>query len=239
MVTRSGEPAPGSSASGPSAGSLDVEARRPVRLGLLDTHEDLLAAMSTWIRSHAPDFELVIGAATWPDLVTSDVFPTQVVIMDVEVREPISIEARIRTCRAAGAAVVVLSESEDDEIHERTLRAGALRHLAKSRPMRDVMEQTRAALEMRSADVSAAQWRPLPSGVATQQRPRLSAGELEALRLYASGSTTPEVAAKMNVQFETAKTYLQRVRRKYSAAGRPAGRRADLIRRAGEDGLLP
>ncbi|WP_146076549.1 MULTISPECIES: LuxR C-terminal-related transcriptional regulator [unclassified Rathayibacter] len=233
MVTRSGEP------SGSSARSARDAPPRAVRLGLLDPREDLLAATSAWIRTHAPDFEVVVAASTWHDLVTSDVFPTQVVVMDVELREPISIEARIRTCRAAGAAVVALSASEDDEVRERALKAGAVRHLAKSRPLAEVMEQTRAALEMRSADVSSAQWRPLPSGVAAQQRPRLSAGELEALRLYASGSSTPEVAAKMNVQFETAKTYLQRVRRKYVAVGRPASRRADLIRRAGEDGFLP
>lgn len=42
----------------------------------------------------------------------------------------------------------------------------------------------------------------------------------------------------MNVQFETAKTYLRRVRQKYVKVGRPAGRRADLIRRAAEDGFL-
>jgi DNA-binding NarL/FixJ family response regulator len=233
MVTRSGEPSAGS-----PARSADTEGHRPVRLGLLDADEVHLTALSGWIRSRAPDFDLVLAAATWRDLVTSDVFPTQAVIMDLELSESISIEARIRTCRAAGAAVVVLSDSEDDEVRERSLRAGAVRHLVKSRPLREVLEQTRDALEMRSADVSAVQWRPLPSGVAAQQRPRLSAGELEALRLYASGSSTPEVAAKMGVRFETAKTYLQRVRRKYASVGRPAGKRSELIRRAGEDGFL-
>ncbi|WKK70803.1 hypothetical protein Q0F99_13650 [Rathayibacter oskolensis] len=42
----------------------------------------------------------------------------------------------------------------------------------------------------------------------------------------------------MNVQFETAKTYLRRVRQKYVKIGRPASRRAELIRRAAEDGFL-
>ena len=194
--------------------------------------------MSSWIAARAPDFEVVVGAGTWMELVTSTVFPTQVVIMDFELREPISIEARIRTCRAAGAVVIVLSEHEDDEIGERSLRAGAARHLTKAQPMREVMESTRSAMAMRSTAGSAMQWRPLPIGVAAQQRPRLSAGELEALRLYVSGSSTPEVAAKMNVQFETAKTYLRRVRQKYAGVGRPASRRAELIRRAAEDGFL-
>ncbi|WP_082481310.1 DNA-binding response regulator [Rathayibacter sp. Leaf299] len=233
MVSRSGEPSSGS-----SARSGDDESPRPVRLGILDDHELVLDSMSSWIAAHAPDFEVVVGAGTWMELVTSTVFPTQVVIMDFELREPISIEARVRTCRAAGAVVIVLSEHEDDEIRERSLRAGAARHLTKAQPMREVMESTRSAMAMRSTAGSATQWRPLPIGVAAQQRPRLSAGELEALRLYVSGSSTPEVAAKMNVQFETAKTYLRRVRQKYARVGRPASRRAELIRRAAEDGFL-
>ena len=233
MVTRSGEPATGS-----SARSADDESRRAVRLGILDDQELLLDSMSSWIAANAPDFDLVVSASTWMELVTSTVFPTQVVIMDFELSEPISIEARIRTCRAAGATVIVLSEREDDEVRDRCLRAGAARHLTKSQPMRDVMESARSAMEMRSNADSATQWRPLPIGVAAQQRPRLSAGELEALRLYVGGASTPEVAAAMNVQFETAKTYLRRVRQKYATVGRPAGRRAELIRRAAEDGFL-
>ncbi|OUD95781.1 hypothetical protein CMMCAS05_00955 [Clavibacter michiganensis subsp. michiganensis] len=42
----------------------------------------------------------------------------------------------------------------------------------------------------------------------------------------------------MNVQYETAKTYLRRVRAKYRLVGRIAGRRSDLIDRATEDGYL-
>ncbi len=53
-----------------------------------------------------------------------------------------------------------------------------------------------------------------------------------------SGYSTVEVAQQMNVQYETAKTYLRRVREKYSKANRPASKKADLIRRAAEDGYL-
>jgi DNA-binding CsgD family transcriptional regulator len=69
-------------------------------------------------------------------------------------------------------------------------------------------------------------------------RPRLSSGEREALTLYANGHTMSEVAVLMGVRYETAKTYLRRVREKYGRAGRPTSSRADLIRRAAEDGYL-
>ena len=81
-------------------------------------------------------------------------------------------------------------------------------------------------------------WRPLPVGAAPQTRPKLSHGEEEAFKLYVSGFSTTEVASHMNVQYETAKTYLRRVREKYGKAGRPTSSRADLIRRAAEDGYL-
>ena len=69
-------------------------------------------------------------------------------------------------------------------------------------------------------------------------KPRLSPGEEEALRLYAAGFSTAEVAERMNVQYETAKTYLRRVREKYAKVSRPASKKAELIRRAAEDGYL-
>ena len=69
-------------------------------------------------------------------------------------------------------------------------------------------------------------------------RPKLSAGEIDALRLYVGGLSTNEVAAEMGVQYETAKTYLRRAREKYARVNRPASKKADLIRRAAEDGYL-
>ena len=50
--------------------------------------------------------------------------------------------------------------------------------------------------------------------------------------------STNEVAVEMHVQFETAKTYLRRVREKYARVNRPASRKVDLIQRATEDGYL-
>ena len=79
-----------------------------------------------------------------------------------------------------------------------------------------------------------------PNGSGTEPRivPKLSVGETDALGLYSSGLSLAEVAEKMDVQYETAKTYIRRVREKYSKCGRPAGTRAELIRRAAEDGFL-
>jgi len=212
-------------------------ASRPVRLAILDDHELLLDSLSSWIEKHAPDFELVLRAQTWLELVHSPNFPTELVFLDFQLQESVSIEARVRTCRAAGAKVVVISSLDTRESRERAIASGAAAFLSKSLPMNDVMDAARTVMGTSIESTAARGWQSAPSGTSTQ-KPRLSQGEEEALRLYASGLSTNDVAARMNVKYETAKTYLRRVREKYARANRPAGKKADLIRRAAEDGYL-
>lgn len=209
-----------------------------VRLAILDDHEVLLDSLSSWIGSNAPDFDLVLSAHTWLQLVHSDNFPTELVFIDFQLKEQVSIEARVRTCRAAGAKVIVLSSLDTHEVRERALAAGASAFVSKTIPMREVMDVAREVMGLDAGNNLERDWRPLPVGAVNQARPRLSAGEAEAFKLYVSGLSTNEVAQKMNVKYETAKTYLRRVREKYSKAHRPASKKADLIRRAAEDGYL-
>lgn len=211
--------------------------RAPVRLAILDDHEVLLDSMASWIGINAPDFDLVLTAPTWLELVQSDRFPTELVFLDLQLKEPVSIEARVRTCRAAGAKVIVVSNLDTRESRERALAAGASEFLSKSLSMREVMDGARRVMGVDIAEEQT-DWRPLPSGSEVHERPKLSNGEQQALMLYVTGLSTMEVAEGMNVQYETAKTYLRRVREKYAKANRPASKKADLIRRAAEDGYL-
>jgi DNA-binding NarL/FixJ family response regulator len=217
--------------------TVDQRPRR-VRLALLDDHEVLLDTISSWIFANAPDFDLVLSASTWLELVHSDNFPTDLVFIDFQLQETISIEARVRTCRAAGAKVIVISSLDTREARDRALAAGAAAFLVKTLPMREVMETARRIMGIDHGEELQKDWRPLPIGATNQSRPKLSHGEIDALKLYVSGLSTTDVADRMNVQYETAKTYLRRVREKYAKANRPASKKADLIRRAAEDGYL-
>ena len=208
-----------------------------MRLAILDDHELLLDSMSSWINTNAPDFELVLSAATWLELVHSDQFPTDLVLIDFQLKETISIEARVRTCRAAGAKVIVLSSLDPQQARDRALAAGASDYLTKTMPMREVMNAARAVMGVARGIHRPEDWRPLPSGVAPT-RPKLSQGELTAFKLYVMGASTTEVARQMDVKYETAKTFIRRVREKYAKANRPASKKAELIRRAAEDGYL-
>ena len=209
-----------------------------VRLAILDDHEVLLDSLTSWIGANAPDFDLVLSASTWLQLVHSDNFPTDLVFLDFQLKEAVSIEARVRTCRAAGAKVIVLSSLDTRESQERALDAGAAAFLSKTLPMHEVMDAARTIMGVDVDATPKRDWRPLPVGATAQSRPRLSAGEVVALKLYVSGFSTVEVASQMNVQYETAKTYLRRVREKYAKANRPASKKSELIRRAAEDGYL-
>lgn len=222
-------------------GQLDATASEPrsrIRIAILDDHEVLLDSLASWIAINASDFDLVLSASTWLQLVHSDNFPTDLVLLDFQLKEPISIEARVRTCRAAGAKVVVLSALDARESRDRALAAGAAAFLSKSLPMREVMDALRSVMGVDAASAPPRDWRPLPVGATQQSRPKLSAGEAQAFRLYVAGLSTSEVAVSMSVQYETAKTYLRRVREKYAKVNRPASKKSELMRRAAEDGYL-
>jgi DNA-binding NarL/FixJ family response regulator len=209
-----------------------------VRLAILDDHEVLLDTLTTWIERNAPDFDVVLGAANWLQLVQSPAFPTDLVFIDFQLKEAISIEARVRTCRAAGAKVIVLSSLDTREARERALAAGASDFLSKSLSMAAVMAAARRVMGIEAGDEAGTPRVAASAAPLQHLKPKLSPGEEEAFKLYVSGYSTSAVAERMNVQYETAKTYLRRVREKYAKVGRPAGKKAELIRRAAEDGYL-
>ena len=253
---------------GTSAAASESPEGTRVRLALLDDHELIVDSLSTWFTDHAPDFEVVVRATAWMDLIRHPEFPVDLVLMDLQLGDNISIESRIRACRAAGAKVLVVSAVDDEASRERCFAAGAAGFVSKTLPAEDLVDLARrVARGERLRRHSAGQprrdgadgagnssgsgtgaGRGAGAGHATgsatgadHDQPgaaHLSAAEERALRLYAQGYSTVEVAERMDIGYETAKTYLRRVREKYAKAGRPASRKSELIRRAAEDGLL-
>jgi DNA-binding NarL/FixJ family response regulator len=217
---------------------MPTSSQPPVTLAVLDDHGLLVDSISSWFASNAPDFVVTVHETSWVRCLANPQFPARVVLMDYQLAEPVSIEARVLTCKAAGATVVVMSALGGDELVDRITAAGADAFFDKSTSMSVVAARMRSLVGM-DPHLSPS----LGGNSSTQHaeailRPRLSAGEERALVLYSQGLATKDVAESMNVQFETAKTYLRRVREKYARAGRPASRRADLVRRAAEDGYL-
>ena len=222
--------------------SAESVAPESVRVGILDDHALIVDGLATWIDEHADDLRVVIRTTRWLDLVRHPEFPVDLVLMDLQLDESVSIESRIRACRAAGASVVVVTALDDEASRERSLEAGAAAFVSKTVPVAELVAIARrvAGGERMTGRVASGsdaggapsvhQGAPADAG--------LSEAERRALVLYAQGLSTAEVARRMSVGYETAKTYLRRARDKYARVGRPAGRRAELIRRVAEDGLL-
>lgn len=213
----------------------------PVRLALLDDHGLIVDSLATWFTDNAPDFTVVLRATNWMDLIRSPEFPVDLVLMDLQLADNVSIESRIRACRAAGAKVLVVSALDDEASRERCIAAGAAGFVSKTLPAGELAELARrVARGERLRRGSPARGVGIPDArpADDSDSAHLSPAEERALRLYAQGFSTLEVAERMEVGYETAKTYLRRVREKYARAGRPASRKSELIRRAAEDGLL-
>ena len=211
---------------------------RGITVAIVDDHGLLVDSLGSWINENAPELDVVLQSTSWSQCLASERFPTQLVLMDYHLTEPVSIEARLLTCRAAGAKVIVMSAFGGPVLRNRIMGAGADGFFEKSESMADVLTEVRRIFGIKSETGSVPPPRAGTSPSGAIIRPKLSAGEQTALVLYAKGRATKGVAEEMNVQYETAKTFLRRVREKYARAGRPASKRAELVRRAAEDGYL-
>ncbi len=175
-----------------------------------------------------PSLVLTAEASRFAALVVTAGFPGDVVLLAEEAGHPLL--AHARTAAAAGAAVVAQADAEG-ELLEKLEAVGAV-VLPLDATADEVVAQVVAARRIRRRPGARSRIDPV------DRRPRLSVGERRALAHYAQGLTTVQVATEMGVGYETAKTFLRRVRAKYAAIDRPAGKRAELIVRAEEDGIL-
>ncbi|GAA2239509.1 hypothetical protein GCM10009851_26010 [Herbiconiux moechotypicola] len=208
-------------------------------LALLEGQALVLDSLSAWLGEHAPDLNVALRCSTWNELSRSPAFPFDVVVMQAGEGERISMESRIRACRDRGASVVVLGDLDSDELERRALDAGAGAYTSKQRPARELLVAVRRVLRSRAAGSLTAWDGPgrRHSG-SLEPRIRFTEEEEEILRLYASGHSPIEVSMILGTNIQAVKNSLDRVREKYTAEGRPADRKQDLMLRAAEDGYL-
>jgi DNA-binding NarL/FixJ family response regulator len=218
---------------------VNSRSSRPHTVGIVDDHEMILDGISNWIGAHAPDLDVVIRSASWVEMARHPAFPPDLVIMDLHLKEPISVEARIRICRSVGAAVVVMSAVDAPETVAQVLAAGAAAFVSKARPASDLVQTVRSVLGVapaRSGEAWDGPPRPIVRGAAASIR--FSEDEEETLRLYVSGHSPVEVAMILGTNIQAVKNALERIRAQYTAEGRTADKKQDLMLRAAEDGYL-
>lgn len=175
-----------------------------------------------------PSLHVVATAPRFVDLVRAKEFPGDVVVLAEDAGRQLL--AHARTAIVAGAMVVVHAATDSAMLEE--LEATGAVVVPATEPIASVVGE--AASERHRSHRGRARHAP----DAAEHRPRLSHSERRALAHYVQGHSTVQVAAEMGVGYETAKTFLRRVRAKYAAVDRPAGKRSELITRAEEDGIL-
>lgn len=160
----------------------------------------------------------------------------QLLVLDLLVdRAAAADPAAVRSLVDEGIRVLVLSAMASPPLVREMLRSGVGGVVGKQDSAEDIVDAAWAAI------LGEEQWlTPDVAGIiaADTERPELSIQEERTLVLYASGLTLEEVASTMHVKPDTAKTYLNRVKAKYDAVGRPVSTKIDLNREAQVDGFL-
>jgi DNA-binding NarL/FixJ family response regulator len=186
--------------------------------------------------SQLPGIELIATATSVAELLAGPGGTADVVLLDLDLGDGGSPPDTIRQLGEKGLAVAVYSATADPVTVRAAVRAGAYAYVAKTDQPDDVATAIRATAD-RSGWLSP-QLAFLLVTDDSPDRPELSPRETEALRLYAAGFSMKSVANRMGVTIETAKQYIDRVRRKYRDAGREAGNKIELRKRAIEDGVI-
>lgn len=180
---------------------------------------------------------VVAEAATFNDIVARlSVGASAAQVLFLVVTDGVEPElSALAVCRQAGMRVVALTADAPDHV-VRTLMDAGVEGIVSSRESDGVVLAVVDAVRR-----GARAWSPHTRAKldALAVRPALSVQESRLVALYAAGYTISEVADRLGVRGDTARKYLNRVKAKYAAVGRPVHTKAELAQAARNDGLLP
>lgn len=207
----------------------------PLRLAVVDDDRMLLDGLASWLAGE-PDL-LLSGAFMTVDALLAEAPAAEVILLDLLLRDGSSAVDNVSRLVARGLNVIVISVWPNLSQVVATFSAGARGYLTKDHDLPALASAVRtvaAGGTAYSPELALAclyDERP--------ERPRLSTREREVLLAYASGMTLNAAARQVGVRPETAKTYLDRVKAKYQALGRPTNTKHELADRVREDGMSP
>ena len=206
-----------------------------IRVAAIDDDRMLLGGLDSWLRP-IDDVELGIMVTT----VTAYLdgigdAPPHVVLLDLNLRDHTAPADNVRRGLATGARGLVVSTIPDADGVLATIEAGASGYITKDQDLEVLVQAIRDVAAGRS--VVSPELAFVLSRDARPNRPQLSPQERVVLTAYASGATLQAAARRAGVAYGTAREYLERVKRKYTDAGRPTYTKLDLATRVREDRL--
>jgi DNA-binding NarL/FixJ family response regulator len=202
------------------------------RIALVEDHPLVLVGLRATLEAHGYDV-IYAGAQLAP--ATSLNPPPDVVLLDLELEDSFVDPQCVVHAQQRGIKVLVVSALASPLAIRQILDVGVAGFVSKS-------ESTEVLLEALAVVASGGWWTSPQIAIAIfsdVRCPQLSHQEQRALTLYASGLKLDAVARSMEISAHSAKTYIDRVRAKYAAVGRPVTGKIDLYREAHRDGYLP
>lgn len=211
----------------------DAVGGRRVRLGAIDDHRLLLRGVAATMET-VDDIELVATSGSVAGLLSTGA-TFDVVLLDLRLADGSTPVENVASLLRHGVGVLVHTLTELPSAARAATRAGAHGILE-----RDVDEATLVDAIRTVARGETVVSSNLAGVLGSEggQRAKLSAREMQTLRLYASGMPAKSVARRMGISGGTVATNIKRIKAKYEATGRPAWTRMDLFRRAVEDGII-
>jgi DNA-binding NarL/FixJ family response regulator len=193
---------------------------KSIRVLIVDDHEIVREGLQTLL-AEEPDFEVVgvagdgavavaLAAETKPD----------VIVMDLVMRGLDGIEATRQILRVnPGARVLVLTTFVDDERVREAIQAGATGYLLKDVLRADLLRALRDAAVGRPTlhpEVQQHLMREVAGKASSLQKPapphlRLTAREVEILRLLGDGRSNKEIASALSLTEGTIKGYVSTI----------------------------
>ncbi|WP_257305973.1 response regulator [Geothrix campi] len=190
----------------------------PIRLLIVDDHPVVRDGLVAILHQAEPDLEVVGEAGDGKEAVTAwrTLRPT-VTIMDLQLPGQTGVEAITAIRREdPDARVLVLTTFDGDADIQRALEAGARGYLLKNMRRGTLIEAVRAV---------AAGQRYLPPATAARlvegmESERLTARELDVLRLLAQGQRNREIADELGLAEPTVKIHVNNLLRKLQVKDR-------------------
>jgi NarL family two-component system response regulator LiaR len=210
----------------------------PIRILVADDHpvvrDGLVAMLST-----QPDFEVVAQASNGRETIEKAAsYQPDVLLVDLEMPEVDGVEAlQVLHERYPRMRAIAFTAYDTDERILGAVRAGAQGYLLKGAPRDELFRAIRvvsAGGSLLQPVVASTLLRRLSAREDAQPpRPRLTARELEVLRLLAEGRPNREIAAALVISERTVKFHVSSILRKLHAANR-----TEAVAVAAQQGLV-
>jgi two-component system, NarL family, nitrate/nitrite response regulator NarL len=210
---------------------------QPVRIALIEDTDVVVEGVRAWLSADPQSRVTILGAfGSIDDFVTSTAKSADVVVLDLEL-DGVMVTDRIAELSDLGYRVVVFSVHVKPLVVQAVMNAGACAFLDK-RTEREHFVATILAVAEDLPYVTPSMAGGLLQGV------RLSDRERQALQYLFQGMDQASIARRLRkpdgqpVSVTTVKTYIERARAKFAAAGRPCKSNFALLARCVEDGLI-